>query len=69
VRNAYKILVGRPESKIPLGRASCKRGENIKMDLKDIGYEGVTGVILLRIRPNCEYSNKLSGFHKRQGIS
>jgi hypothetical protein len=34
-RNAYRILVGKPERKRPLGRR--RRGDNIKMDLKEIG--------------------------------
>jgi hypothetical protein len=31
-RNAYKILVGEPEGKRPLGRPICRRVHNIKMD-------------------------------------
>jgi hypothetical protein len=34
-RNAYKILVGKPEGKRPLERPRCKWEDNIKMDLKD----------------------------------
>jgi hypothetical protein len=33
-RNAYRILVGKPEGKRPLGRRSRRRVDNIKMDLK-----------------------------------
>jgi hypothetical protein len=32
-RNAYGLLVGKPEGKRPLGRPICKWVENIKMDL------------------------------------
>jgi hypothetical protein len=32
-RNAYRILVGKPEGKIPLGRPGRRRVDNIKMDL------------------------------------
>jgi hypothetical protein len=32
-RNAYRILVGKPEGKRPLGRPSRRRLNNIKMDL------------------------------------
>jgi hypothetical protein len=35
-RNAYRILVGIPEGKRPLGR-SRRRVDNIKMDLREIG--------------------------------
>jgi hypothetical protein len=30
----YKVLVGRPEVKRPLGRPRCRRENNIKMDLR-----------------------------------
>jgi hypothetical protein len=33
-RNAYRILVGNPEGKIPLGRSRRRWMDNIKMDLK-----------------------------------
>jgi hypothetical protein len=33
-RNAYRILVGKPEGKRPLGRSRCRREVNIKMDLR-----------------------------------
>jgi hypothetical protein len=33
-RNAYRILVGKPEGKRPLGRPRCRWVDNIKMDLK-----------------------------------
>jgi hypothetical protein len=36
MRNVYKILVGKPEWKGPLGRSRC-RWEDNKMDLKEIG--------------------------------
>jgi hypothetical protein len=38
VRGAYNILVGRPEGRIPLGRPSRRWEDNIKMDLKKIGF-------------------------------
>jgi hypothetical protein len=33
-RNAYRILVGKPEGKIPLGRLRHRWEDNIEMDLK-----------------------------------
>jgi hypothetical protein len=39
-RNAYRILVGKPEGKRPLGRPRCRWGDNIKMDLREIGSVG-----------------------------
>jgi hypothetical protein len=35
--NAYKILVGKPEGKRPLGRPRRRWVDNIKIDLRDIG--------------------------------
>jgi hypothetical protein len=36
-RNAYRLLVGKPEGKRPLGRPRCKWLDNIRMDLGEIG--------------------------------
>jgi hypothetical protein len=38
VRGAYNILVGRPEGRRPLGRPRRKWEDNIKMDLREIGF-------------------------------
>jgi hypothetical protein len=35
-RNAYKILVGKPEGRRPLGRPRSRCLDNIKMDLREI---------------------------------
>jgi hypothetical protein len=40
-RNAYRILVGKPEGKRPLGRPRCRWVDNIKMDFREIGWDGV----------------------------
>jgi hypothetical protein len=40
-RGVYRVLVGRPEGKRPLGITSHRWEDNIKMDLKDIGIDGV----------------------------
>jgi hypothetical protein len=34
VRNAYQILVGKPEGKRPLGGPAHRWGDNIRMDLR-----------------------------------
>jgi hypothetical protein len=39
-RNAYRILVGNPEGKRPLGRPRRRWVDNIKMDLRGIGWDG-----------------------------
>ncbi|KAJ4440391.1 hypothetical protein ANN_08532 [Periplaneta americana] len=38
-RNAYRVLVGRPEGKRPLGRPRRRWKDNIKMDLMEVGYD------------------------------
>jgi hypothetical protein len=38
-RNAYRILVGTPEGKRPLGRSRRRWVDNIKMDLREIGWD------------------------------
>jgi hypothetical protein len=41
MRGAYNILVGRPERRRPLGRPRHRREDNIKMDLREIGFGDV----------------------------
>jgi hypothetical protein len=40
-RNAYRILVGNPEGKRPLGRLRRRWVDNIKMELREIGWWGL----------------------------
>jgi hypothetical protein len=40
-RNAYRILVRKPEGKGPLGRPRCTWENNIKMDLRELGWGGM----------------------------
>jgi hypothetical protein len=49
-RNAYRILVGNPEGKIPLGRTRRKWADNIKMDLIEIGWDGMDWIDLAQDR-------------------
>jgi hypothetical protein len=37
-KNAYRMLVGNPEGKRPLGRPRCRWVDNIKMDLREMGW-------------------------------
>jgi hypothetical protein len=49
-RNAYRLLVGKPEEKRPLGRPRRRWVNNIKMDLLEIGWGDVDWIGLeLRI--------------------
>jgi hypothetical protein len=38
-RGVYRALVGKPEGKIRLGRPRHRWKDNIKMDLREVGYE------------------------------
>jgi hypothetical protein len=40
-RKVYKVLVGKPEGKRPLGRPRCGWEDGIRMDLREIGLGGV----------------------------
>jgi hypothetical protein len=46
--NAYRILVGKPEGKRPLGRVRCKWLDNIETDLRVMGMVWI-GLMWLRI--------------------
>jgi hypothetical protein len=39
--NPYRILVGKPEGKRPLGRPRRRWVDNIKIDLREIGWDGM----------------------------
>jgi hypothetical protein len=39
-RGVYRVLVGRPEGKRPLGRPRRRWVDNIKIDLREIGIDG-----------------------------
>jgi hypothetical protein len=49
-RNAYRILVGKPEGRRPLGRPRRTWVDNIKMDLREIGWSGVDWIYLVQYR-------------------
>jgi hypothetical protein len=40
-RCVYRVLVGRPEGKRPLGSPRHRWEDNIKLDLREIGIDGV----------------------------
>jgi hypothetical protein len=42
----YRVLVGRPEGKRPLGRPRRRWEDNIKIDLKEIGVDGANWIQL-----------------------
>ena len=46
----YRILVGKPEGKKPLGRPRRRREDNIKMDFWDVGFGGMDWIELAHDR-------------------
>jgi hypothetical protein len=49
-RNAYRILVGKPEGKRPLRRPRCMRKNNIKMDISETGWGDMDWIDLAQDR-------------------
>jgi hypothetical protein len=49
-RNAYRILVENPEGKRPLGRPRGRWVDNIKIDLREIGWDGMDWIDLAQDR-------------------
>jgi hypothetical protein len=49
-RKVYKVLVGKPEGKRPLGRPRRRREDGIRMDLREIGLGGVDWIRLAQDR-------------------
>jgi hypothetical protein len=49
-RNAYRILVGKPEGKRPLGRQKHRWVDNIKINLREIVWDGMDWIDLAQDR-------------------
>jgi hypothetical protein len=49
-RNMYRLLVGKPEGRRPLGRPRCWLVANMKMDLGEIGWGGLDWIYLAQDR-------------------
>jgi transcription termination factor 2 len=49
-RNAYRILGGKARRKEPLGRPRRRWVDNIKMDLREVGWDGVDWIELAQDR-------------------
>jgi 3-oxoacyl-ACP reductase-like protein len=45
-RGSYRVLVGKPEGKRPLGRTRRRWEDNIKMDLQEVGCVGMQWIDL-----------------------
>jgi hypothetical protein len=50
MRNAYRILVGKPEGKRALRRPRCRCVDNIKMNLRAIEWDGMDWIDLAHNR-------------------
>ena len=46
----YRVLVGKPQGKIPLGRPRPRWEDNIKMDLQEVGCGGMEWIELVQER-------------------
>jgi hypothetical protein len=49
-RNAYRLLVRKPEGKKPLGRPICRWVDNIRMDLGEVRWSDVDWIGLAKDR-------------------
>ena len=49
-RDVYRVLVGKPEGKRPLGRPRRRWEDNIRMDLREVGCGGVDWMELAQDR-------------------
>jgi hypothetical protein len=49
-RGVYRVLVGKPEEKRPLGRPRRRWEDNIKMDLQEVGCGGMDWIELAQDR-------------------
>jgi hypothetical protein len=49
-RNVYRVLVGKPEGRRPLGRPRRRWEDRIKMDFEEIGWGGVEWIHLAQDR-------------------
>jgi hypothetical protein len=54
-RVVYRVLVGKPDGKRPLGRPKHSWEDNIKMDLQEVGCKIWTGLSWLRIETGGEH--------------
>ena len=53
-RGVYRFLVGKPEGKRPCGRPRRRWEDNIKMDIQEVGCEGMDWIDLAQDRDRCQ---------------
>jgi hypothetical protein len=54
-RNAYRLLVGKPEGRRPLGRPGRRWLDNIRMDLVEVVWGDVDWIGLAQVESCCEF--------------
>jgi hypothetical protein len=71
-RNAYRILVGNPNGKIPPRRLKRRWVDNIKMDLREIGWDSMDWIDVAQDKNQWravgEHCNEPSGSMKCWGV-
>jgi hypothetical protein len=68
-RNVYRVLVGKPEVKINLGRPSRSWEDGIRMDLREIGCGGVEWIQLAQDRGQWRAVSAVMKLQVLHGIS
>jgi hypothetical protein len=64
IRSGYKTSVGESEGKRPHGILRCRWEDNIKMDLREIGWEGVGWIHLAQDRDKWQAVVKMVVNHR-----
>jgi hypothetical protein len=62
MRSVYKVLIGKPEERRPLRRPRHRQEDNIKLNLREIGFEDVDLIHMAQDMDwwwaHCEYSHE-----------
>jgi hypothetical protein len=66
-RGVHGALVGRAESKRPLGRHRRRWEDNIKMDLRETGIDGANWIRLAQDMVQCKHGTEPPGSVKKAG--
>jgi hypothetical protein len=72
-RRVYKVLVGKPKGKTPLGRPRSKWEEEIRLGFRETGWGGVEWIQLAQDRGPvagfCKYGDEPSGYGATEFVS